>query len=140
MSVSRLCVPVTRARDCGHPPRAASCLRCYVLTLCLYSCAQLLQEWIDNGKPAVYWISGFFFTQSFLTGTRQSYARKHVIPIDEISFDFIVFKQQAGDRITYVASSRRSCAAAVVLVSVLVPKSFLLSSSLTSVWRSVCLQ
>lgn len=49
-----------------------------------------IQAWVDHGTPAVYWISGFFFPQAFITGTLQNYARKVQISIHTISFDFAV--------------------------------------------------
>ncbi|KAF5833110.1 DNAH7 protein [Dunaliella salina] len=54
------------------------------------------QDWVDQGPPTVYWLSGFFFTQAFLTGSKQNFARKFKIPIDHIDFDFDI-RDKDGD-------------------------------------------
>jgi dynein heavy chain len=52
------------------------------------------QVWIDCGIPMTFWLSGIYFTQAFTTGILQNYARKTMMPIDTIDFDFDVPKDQ----------------------------------------------
>ncbi|ORX42989.1 hypothetical protein BCR36DRAFT_361700 [Piromyces finnis] len=54
---------------------------------------KFFDTWFKKGRPNVFWMSGFFFTQSFITATLQNYSRKYVIPIDELVLDFEVLKE-----------------------------------------------
>merc|ERR1711865_63458 len=51
------------------------------------------QSWVESGIPTTFWLSGFFFTQSFLTGSLQNFARAKSIPIDTVGFVFEFMKE-----------------------------------------------
>ena len=59
-----------------------------------------LQKWIDGGTPNIFWISGFFFPQAFITGTLQNFARKHVIAVDKIGFEYRIIDDKTHTDIT----------------------------------------
>lgn len=58
------------------------------------------QKWLDEGEPIVFWLSGFYFTQSFLTGALQNHSRKNHQQIDRLvmKFDVTMFEpREAND-------------------------------------------
>ncbi|KAK9508782.1 hypothetical protein O3M35_006257 [Rhynocoris fuscipes] len=60
---------------------------------------QFFQKWIDEGIPQVFWLSGFYFTQSFLSGCLQNYSRREKVSIDQVGFEFSMteFMKEASE-------------------------------------------
>jgi dynein heavy chain len=47
-------------------------------------------DWVKYGSQNCFWLSGFFFPQSFLTAVLQTHSRKYSIPIDQLVFTYEV--------------------------------------------------
>ena len=60
----------------------------------LHARIRFFSRWLEETPPCVYWISGFFFTQAFITGTLQNYARQNRFPIDQVRFNFKFMSQR----------------------------------------------
>ncbi|KAI9203256.1 dynein heavy chain and region D6 of dynein motor-domain-containing protein [Polychytrium aggregatum] len=58
-----------------------------------------LNQWIEHGQPASFWLSGFYFPQGFLTGVLQNHARKYNVPIDTLVFAYKVSDYEDGESI-----------------------------------------
>jgi dynein heavy chain len=56
-----------------------------------------MSNWLMNGNPACYWISGFFYPQSFITGVLQTHSRRYSLSIDSLSFSFSVLDRDAEE-------------------------------------------
>ena len=51
---------------------------------------KFLFDWLKYGNQSCYWLSCFYFPQSFLTAVLQTHSRKYKISIDSLVFSFEV--------------------------------------------------
>jgi len=65
----------------------------------LHKRVQFMYNWLKEGRPKCFWISGFFFPQGFLTGVLQMHARKYEIAIDTLGFKFEVLPYETPEEV-----------------------------------------
>lgn len=56
-----------------------------------------MRKWLVNGQPAAFPLPVFFFPQGFMTASLQTYARKHMVAIDSLSFEFDMLRTPPED-------------------------------------------
>lgn len=57
---------------------------------------RFMQDWELTGEPPRFWISGFYFPQSFFTGLRQQFSRLNKLEIEKVGFKFGVSAEAEG--------------------------------------------
>jgi dynein heavy chain len=60
---------------------------------------KFMYDWLMEGNPNSYWLSGMIFPQGFMTGVLQTHARKHKIAIDRLSFVFKYMDEEGQEEI-----------------------------------------
>jgi dynein heavy chain len=55
---------------------------------------EFFNSWMRYGNPPSYWLSAFYFPQSFLTGILQRHSRLQGLPIDSLSFELEVLEEE----------------------------------------------
>ena len=58
---------------------------------------EFIRDWLVNGHPYSYWISGLFYPQGFITGVYQNHARETKIPVSDIVLEFTVMNLSRED-------------------------------------------
>jgi dynein heavy chain len=66
----------------------------------LHERVDFMTRWIKQGEPNSFWMSAFFFPQGFLTGVLQNYARKCMVPINELSFSYKLLNHSDSKLVT----------------------------------------
>jgi dynein heavy chain len=55
---------------------------------------EFFNSWMRYGNPPSFWLSAFYFPQSFLTGILQRHSRLQGLPIDSLSFELDVLEEE----------------------------------------------
>lgn len=57
-----------------------------------------LRTWLVEGPPVVFWLSGYFFPQGWITGVLQTHSRVTGIPVDKLGLDVEVCRTEPTER------------------------------------------
>ncbi|XP_067124238.1 dynein axonemal heavy chain 1-like [Centruroides vittatus] len=57
---------------------------------------KFFQNWIDDGIPKIFWISGFYFPETFLTALLQNFSRKYSVSINSVNFTFKILNLRSS--------------------------------------------
>jgi len=59
----------------------------------LFARVVMMDRWLHEGPPDMFWLAGFFFPQGFMTAVLQTHSRKFSIAIDTLAFNAEVQKE-----------------------------------------------
>ncbi|EFJ08553.1 hypothetical protein SELMODRAFT_185288 [Selaginella moellendorffii] len=56
-----------------------------------------LKNWAERTYPLVYWLAGFTYPADFLTAVLQTTARRNLIPVDTLTWEFTIINKEESD-------------------------------------------